>query len=283
MAIGPVVKASLLCEGPVCARSQTRAITVRTVVGLRAMSAKSAKSSSSDLGQMHALVRDMLGQEQGKGKGTSAVSLPSGWEHVDATGLIEGQSEVGGIVLLEKRLATGEIVNLVSSHEVVNRDDDMEEDDEEGEHENGFKHSEVSILFLAAVDKPGASLPLFFECVGDRYGYEILRVHVGLGMAGFMSDHSGHPSLLYHAYMSHKDSREGSSNVVPGELSDDAPDSACSPEFDTLDARLQGKFVDFLSEKHVDAVVVEALFDLVDARGHERYVAFLEQLDAWLK
>ena len=241
----------------------------------------SAKGKT-DLDRMQVLVQDMLRHEGTKSKATS-LPLPSGWEHLDASNLMEGQSEVGGVVMLEKRLPTGEIVNLVSSHEVLNREDEMEEDDEDSDHENGFQHSEVSMLFLAAVDKPGASLPLFFECVGDRYGYEILRVHVGLGMTGFMSEHSGHPSLLYHAYMSHKDSREGKDTAVPGELGDDAPESACSPEFDTLDARLQSKFVDFLSEKHVDAVVIEALFDLVNAKGHERYVAFLEQLDSWLQ
>jgi len=44
-------------------------------------------------------------------------------------------------------------------------------------------------------------------------------------------------------------------------MGDDMPSSACSPEFDTLDARLQDKFMDFLSEKGVDAIVVEGLFD----------------------
>eukprot|EP00802_Teleaulax_amphioxeia_P020802 Tamp_21102.p3 GENE.Tamp_21102~~Tamp_21102.p3 ORF type:complete len:143 (+),score=37.21 Tamp_21102:657-1085(+) len=142
------------------------------------------------------------------------------------------------------------------------------------------------MLFLAAIDKPGNPLPLFFECVGDRFGYEILRVHLGLGMAGFMSDHTGHPSLLYHAYMSHRDARHGrADNAVPGDVGndDDMPEAACSPEFDALDARMQDKFMDLLAEKHVDAVVVEALFDAVQAKGHDKYVHFLEQLSSWLK
>ena len=51
-------------------------------------------------------------------------------------------------------------------------------------------------------------------------------------------------------------------NDVPGDgMGDDMPSSACSPEFDTLDARLQDKFMDFLSEKGVDAIIVEGLFD----------------------
>jgi len=249
---------------------------------MRAFSgSRGASAGKSDLDHMHVVVQDMLSQEA-KSK-VKPPALPNGWDRVDAGSLMEGQVELSGVVLLEKQLPSGEVVNLVSSHEVVNREDDMDEDEDDGEQENGFKHAETSILFLAAIDKPGTHLPLFFECVGDRYGYEILRIHVGLGMAGFMSDHSGHPALLYHAYMSHKDAREGKDSVVPGETSEDAPDSACSPEFDTLDARLQDKFVDFLSEKHVDAVVVETLFDLVIAEGHAKYVNFLEQLDVWLK
>jgi hypothetical protein len=234
----------------------------------------------------------MLAQEA-KTKTDAQVSLPSGWSAIDTAGLMQGQLETNGVVLLEKKLPTGEIVNLVSSHDVVNSDDDIDmedmedEDEEDDNHENGFKHAETSVLFLVAIAKPGQALPLFCECVGDRFGYEILRVHVGLGMAGFMSDHSGHPALLYHICMSHLDAREGRDSVVPGEsmgAGDDASHpSSSSPEFDTLDARLQNKFADYLSEKHVDAVVVEALYDSVMLKGHHKYVHFLENLEQWLK
>mmetsp|Transcript_78190 Transcript_78190/g.126800 ORF Transcript_78190/g.126800 Transcript_78190/m.126800 type:complete len:318 (+) Transcript_78190:2-955(+) len=255
---------------------------VRMMSGPRA---GNSESKSSDLDRIQGVVKDMLKNSDPQ-SAASSTDLKNGWQHVDVGDLMQGQAQVNGMVVLEKKLSTGEFVNLVSSYEVVNRDEDTE-DEEDAIHdenqENGFKHSETSILFLVAVDKPGAQLPLFFECVGDRYGYEILRVHVGLGMAGFMSDHSGHPSLLYHVYMSYKDSREGKDNDVPGDGMEDMPSSACSPEFDTLDARLQDKFMDFLSEKGVDAIIVEGLFDSVMAKGQQKYVSFLSSLDSWLK
>ena len=212
--------------------------------------------SSSDFARIQGLVKEML---QGEVPGRAApVSLPGGWEVVDTAPLMNAQLGDNGLVLLEKRLGSGETVNLVSSHEVLNSDDDIE-DEEDGDsgHENGFKHADTSILFLgaqgkheparahlpcqrrctltrgdritAAFDRPGQALPLFFECVGDKYGYEILRVHVGLGMAGFMSDQSGHPALLYHVYMSHRDARQGRDNEVCRPLPDVICDS--SPSF----------------------------------------------------
>jgi len=243
-----------------------------------------SSEGKSDLDRIQGVVKDMLKNSTPE-LAETVTELKNGWQHINVGGLMERQAEMNGMVMLEKKLSTGEFVNLVSSYEVVNRDEEMEDEEEEIQEnpENGFKHSETSILFLVAVDKPGAPLPLFFECVGDRYGYEILRVHVGLGMAGFMSDHSGHPSLLYHVYMSYKDAREGKNNVVPGDGMDEDVLSACSPEFDTLDARLQDKFMDFLSEKGVDAILVEGLFDSVMSKGQLKYVSFLDSLDKWLK
>ena len=240
-----------------------------------------------DVTHIQDAVRDALEREAVKA-GThqeAAVPLPSGWARIDVVDMMDGQAEANGIVMLEKTLPSGEVITVVSSREVVNRDDELEEEEEE-EHENGFAHAEESILFLVVVDKPKNPLPLFFECVGDRFGFEILRVHLGLGMAGFMSDHTGHPSLLYHACMSQRDARLGrKDNAVPGDVGhdEDVPEAACSPEFDALDARLQDTFVDFLAEKHVDAVVVEALFDSVMAKGHDKYMHFLHQLSVWLK
>ena len=61
---------------------------------------------------------------------------------------------------------------------------------------------------------------------------------------------------------------------------DDMPEAACSPEFDALDARMQDKFMDLLAEKHVDAVVVEALVRMsciyiihTQTHAHTPYVA----------
>ena len=108
------------------------------------------------------------------GPGRAApVSLP-GWEVVD-TALMNAQLGDNGLVLLEKRLGSGGAVNLVSSHEVLNNDDDIE-DEEDGDsgHENGFKHADTSILFLGAQGKhepARAHLPCQRRCTltrGDR-------------------------------------------------------------------------------------------------------------------
>ena len=157
-------------------RTMSRLDTARQLQTVRGFSGRAGGTSSGNAGldRIHGVVREMLAQEA-KTKTDAQVSLPSGWSAIDTAGLMQGQLETNGVVLLEKKLPTGEIVNLVSSHDVVNSDDDIDmedmedEDEEDDNHENGFKHAETSVLFLVAIAKPGQALPLFCECVGDRF------------------------------------------------------------------------------------------------------------------
>jgi len=215
---------------------------------------------------------------------------PGEWKVQDVRDLLGGEARSNGMVLLEKR-HNDETVTVVSSSEVLVEENALDEEDDPEDvaemNENGFEPEGrgISGLMLVCISRACRPHPLYFECTFDRFGYEIMRVHVGLGMAGFMMDEDGQSALLYHLYLSHKDKIDGASgNVMPGDRAGDkeTPDSAASPPFHTLDLDLQKRFESFLKERTVDDRLMSCLMDEVLARTHHQYYNFLEGMREWV-
>jgi hypothetical protein len=79
------------------------------------------------------------------------------------------------------------------------------------------------------VNKPEMP-PLFFECVFDRFGFEILRIHVGMSMKGFMAAENTASPLLYHVY-SHRRRELGDPTFVE-QMLEENPESEDLQEID---------------------------------------------------
>jgi len=79
------------------------------------------------------------------------------------------------------------------------------------------------------VNKPEMP-PLFFECVFDRFGFEILRIHVGTSMKGFMAAENTASPLLYHVY-SHR-RRELNDPIFHEQMLEENPENEDLPEID---------------------------------------------------
>eukprot|EP00960_Hanusia_phi_P046202 757683-Hanusia_phi.AAC.1 len=249
--------------------------------GNRCMASGSSAADFEKVRQVLTTQIDTLSKQEGLMKD---LYQPEGWTKVDMEDIMDGRAEVNAVINYEKKIGN-EIINVISSYELVQEKEEEAEEDEDEEpqedEQNGYDPP-VGVLFLVGIAKEGQKLPLFFECVGDRHGYEILRVNVGLTYSGFLSEESGQTALLYHVYMSRKHEREGKvadSAVVDQDLSQ----GGGSPELSDLDDRIQKAVNDLLPARGIDADFVASLIDNLMAQGFSTKMKFMRALNDWLK
>ena len=247
----------------------------------------SAQSTAADFQNVRLVVSEQINALKKQEELMGDLYKPEGWTQIKIDEIMEGRAEVTSLLNYEKQVGN-EVINVISSYDLVQEKGEDEDEDEDVEdvntedQQNGYDPP-VATLFLVGIAKEGQKLPLFFECVGDRHGFEILRINVGLTYSGFLSEDNGQTALLYHAYMWRKHQRDGKPQNDPFMVDQDVSQGGGSPEMSELDERVQKAFDELLPARGIDSDFISTLIDNLLAQGFFNKMKFLRSMDAWLK